>query len=80
MDILWFCLIGLAAGWLSGQILKTGSGTAIHNLIVGVIGAIIGGFLMRMIGFQATNLVGQLVSATIGAIVLLIALRTLSKR
>ena len=45
MSLLWFLLIGLAAGWLAGQIMKGGGFGIIGDLIVGVIGAFIGGWL-----------------------------------
>jgi len=45
MSLLWFLLIGLAAGWLAGQIMKGGGFGLVGDLIVGVIGALLGGFL-----------------------------------
>ena len=80
MEFLWFLLIGLAAGWLAGQITKGGSFGLVNNLIVGVIGAILGGVLFSLIGLKAYGLVGQLVTATVGALVLLFALKKLAKK
>jgi len=74
MELLWFILIGLAAGWLGGRIMKGGGFGLIGNMIVGVIGAILGGFLLGLLGFQAVSLLGHLVSATIGACVLIVLL------
>ncbi len=80
MELLWFILIGCCAGWLTGQIFK-GSGFGIlGNIIVGVIGALVGGFLVRLVGFAPTNLLGQLVSATVGALVLLALLMKFGRR
>jgi len=71
MNIVWFLLIGLAAGWLAGRIMKgKGFGVA-GNLVVGVIGALVGGFLFQLLGITAGGLIGALVMATVGAIVLL---------
>jgi uncharacterized membrane protein YeaQ/YmgE (transglycosylase-associated protein family) len=75
MDFLYFILIGLAAGWLAGQIMKTNKSGLINNLIIGVIGAVLGGFLFGLLGLAATGLTGNLVTATVGAIVLIILLR-----
>lgn len=75
MELVWFVLIGLCAGWLANQIMKGGSDGIVGNMIVGVIGAIFGGFLFRLIGLQATGLLGSLVTATVGAIVLIWLLR-----
>ena len=44
MKLVLFLLIGLAAGWLAGEIMKSKRGL-LGNLAVGVIGAFIGGFL-----------------------------------
>lgn len=75
MHIIWFLLIGLAAGWLAGQIMKGGGFGLVGDLVVGVIGALLGGFLFGLLGMHAGGLVGNLVMATIGAIVLLWLLR-----
>ncbi|MGH7207223.1 MAG: GlsB/YeaQ/YmgE family stress response membrane protein [Nitrospiraceae bacterium] len=75
MHIFWFLLIGLAAGWLAGQIMKGGGFGLIGDLIVGVIGALLGGFLFDLFGLHATGLLGNLLMATAGAIVLIALLR-----
>lgn len=72
-----FVVIGAIAGWLAGQIMKgRGFGLPV-NVLVGVVGAFIGGLLLGIIGFSATHLLGQIISATIGAVVLLYLLRLL---
>jgi uncharacterized membrane protein YeaQ/YmgE (transglycosylase-associated protein family) len=75
-----FLLIGLAAGWLAGMIMKKKSFGLVVNLIIGVIGAFVGGFLFGLIGVSTVNLIGQLVSATVGAIVLLFILGFLKNK
>jgi uncharacterized membrane protein YeaQ/YmgE (transglycosylase-associated protein family) len=79
MEFVWFVLIGLAAGWLAGQIMKTGYGL-IGDLLVGVIGAVLGGALFRMLEIAAYGLLGQLIVATLGAILLIILLRFVARR
>ncbi len=70
-----FIIIGGIAGWLAGLIMKgRGFGLPV-NILVGVVGAFIGGFLMGILGFSATHLLGQIISATIGAVVLLYVVR-----
>jgi uncharacterized membrane protein YeaQ/YmgE (transglycosylase-associated protein family) len=72
MHYLYMAIIGILAGWLAGQIFK-GSGFGLTgNLVVGIIGAIIGGLLFGLFGFHATNTLGKLISATVGAVVLLV--------
>lgn len=79
MEIVWFLLIGLAAGWLAGQIMKGGGYGLVGDLIVGVIGAIIGGFLFPLVGIHGTGLLGQLLVATGGAVLLIFILRNVKK-
>jgi uncharacterized membrane protein YeaQ/YmgE (transglycosylase-associated protein family) len=79
MHFLWFILIGIAAGWLAGQIMKGGGYGLVGDLIVGVIGAVLGGFLFGLLGISAGGLVGSLVTATVGAIALIALLRLIKK-
>ncbi|MFQ5751203.1 MAG: GlsB/YeaQ/YmgE family stress response membrane protein [bacterium] len=71
MNIILFLLIGLVAGWLAGQIMKGRGFGLIGNLVVGVIGAFIGGFLFSSLGVASFGLVGTLIAALVGAIILL---------
>jgi len=71
MSLILFLCIGALAGYLAGQITK-GSGFGLGgNLVVGIAGAFIGGFIFRAVGIMAYSLIGSLISAVIGAIVLL---------
>lgn len=80
MNFVWFCLIGLCAGWLAGVLTKGGGFGLVGNLIVGVIGAILGGVLFGALGIQSSNLLGALVTATVGAVVLLFILSLIAKK
>lgn len=76
MNFIWFILIGLAAGWLAGQLVKGTSFGLLGDIIVGVIGALLGGFLFSTFGLSTGGgLLGSLIVATIGAVVLLFGLR-----
>ena len=80
MEFVWFILIGLAAGWLAGQVMKGGGFGVLGDIVVGVIGELLGGFLFRTFGVSAGGgLLGSLIVATIGAIVLLFVLRLVKK-
>ena len=79
MEFLWFLLIGLAAGWLAGKITQGSGFGVLGDLVVGVVGAMLGGLLFRLVGLSATGLLGSLVVAAIGAIVLLFLLRQIKK-
>jgi uncharacterized membrane protein YeaQ/YmgE (transglycosylase-associated protein family) len=70
-----FLLIGLVAGWLAGQLVKRRGSGWVEDLIVGVIGALIGGFVFGLLGVNVGGLIGDLISATVGAVILLYLMR-----
>jgi len=80
MEFAWFILIGLCAGWLAGQLTKGSGFGIVGNVIVGVIGALVGGFTFRLVGLAAYGLLGQLIVSTVGAILLLALLRFVHPR
>jgi uncharacterized membrane protein YeaQ/YmgE (transglycosylase-associated protein family) len=76
--VLWI-LIGLIAGWAAGKIMK-GSGYGIlADIGLGIVGAIVGGFLLRLLGVHGYGIVGTTVVATLGAIFLIWLSRLLKK-
>lgn len=68
--MIWAILIGAAAGYLAGNILRGEGYGAIGNIFLGVLGGFLGDFLFSLAGFSATGIVGKLISATVGAILL----------
>jgi uncharacterized membrane protein YeaQ/YmgE (transglycosylase-associated protein family) len=78
MSLIYFLVIGLCAGWLAGAYMRKGF-TMTGNLIIGVVGAYIGGFLFWLVGFPPQGLLARLITATVGAIVLLAILQRLDK-
>ena len=81
IHLIFFLLIGLAAGWLAGRITKGKSYGLVNDLIVGVVGEFLGGILFSLIGLSGpSGLIGSLITATVGAIVFLYLLRTIGKR
>lgn len=74
-----FLVIGLAAGWLAEKLAKREEFTVLGNLVVGCVGSILGGLLLGLIGFVATNIIAKLITATIGAVLLLYLLEIYRK-
>lgn len=72
MNLLFWIILGLIAGWLASIVMKSSQGP-VMDIIVGVIGAVIGGFLMSLFG--QTGVTGfniySLIVATLGAVVLI---------
>lgn len=75
--LLWFLLIGLVAGWLAGLVMGVGGYGLIGDLIIGVLGAFLGGWLFGVLGIRAGGLLGALLTAFVGAVVLLFLVRLL---
>jgi uncharacterized membrane protein YeaQ/YmgE (transglycosylase-associated protein family) len=75
---LWI-IIGLIAGWLATQILG-GRGGLFYNLAIGLIGAIVGGFLFEKLNLHVMpDFWGNLITATIGAVIFLLIWRAIRR-
>ncbi|WP_205609808.1 GlsB/YeaQ/YmgE family stress response membrane protein [Noviherbaspirillum galbum] len=75
MDLLWLLLVGLIAGWLASMIVGGPFGL-LGDIIVGIIGSYIGGWLFGRMGWSAGGgTLGTIIVATVGAIVLLLLIR-----
>ncbi|MCR9134628.1 MAG: GlsB/YeaQ/YmgE family stress response membrane protein [Alphaproteobacteria bacterium] len=70
MGIIGFLIIGLLAGFIAEKVMNRNHGL-IKNLVVGVIGAYVGGFLATALGLAFFGFLGNLIVATVGAIVVL---------
>jgi uncharacterized membrane protein YeaQ/YmgE (transglycosylase-associated protein family) len=83
MNIIAWIIFGALAGWVASKIMGTDAEQgAIANIIVGIIGAFIGGFLMQIIGGSGVtgfNIKSFLV-AVVGAVVLLAIYKAVRKR
>jgi uncharacterized membrane protein YeaQ/YmgE (transglycosylase-associated protein family) len=76
MNLIWFLLVGLIAGWLAGKVMRGGGYGVIGDLIVGVIGALIGGWLFGVLGIGVgLGLIGAIITAFVGAVILIVILR-----
>jgi uncharacterized membrane protein YeaQ/YmgE (transglycosylase-associated protein family) len=79
MDLLWAIIIGIVAGWLAGVLVKGRGFGLFGNLIVGIVGAVIGSAVFGMLDMPAYGTAGVLAMSTVGAVILL-ALASLAKR
>ncbi len=75
-SLLVILFVGLVAGWLAGQIVQgTGFGI-IGDIVIGILGAFIGSWLLPQLGIHlGTGLVSAILNATIGAVLLLLIVR-----
>jgi uncharacterized membrane protein YeaQ/YmgE (transglycosylase-associated protein family) len=78
-SLLVILVVGIVAGWLAGQVVRGGGFGLIGDLIVGVIGAFIGDWLLPRLNIHVgSGTVALIINATIGAIVLLLIIRLVS--
>jgi len=82
MSIIGWIVLGLLAGWLAGLIMKGGGYGIIGDIILGIIGALVGGFLSSaLLGIDVTGFnFTSLVIAVLGAIVVIAIARAVSPR
>ncbi len=78
MYLLWQIAIGILAGWLAGKIMRGRGFGVLVDLLLGIVGSVVGGFVFGLLGIYAGSLVGSLVVATAGAVLLLYLVRMLS--
>ncbi len=71
MDFIWFILIGALAGFIAGKLMRGGGFGLIINLLLGIIGGILGGWVFSLFGFAATGIIGSLVTSVVGAVIFL---------
>jgi uncharacterized membrane protein YeaQ/YmgE (transglycosylase-associated protein family) len=69
-------VVGVIAGWLAGKIVRGSGFGLVGDAAIGVVGALIGDWLLHRLGIHfGSGIIGLTINATIGAIVLLLALR-----
>lgn len=74
MEILYILIIGAVAGWLAGVIMKGYGFGLIGNIIVGIVGSFIGGFVLSKLGVNIATgdgTINTIVTSVIGAVILL---------
>ena len=69
-----FLLVGAIAGWLAGVIVRGYGFGVVGNIVVGIVGAFLAGWLLPQLGLNLglSGIVGSIIFAMIGAIVLLL--------
>lgn len=74
-----FLLIGLAAGWLAGVLMKGRGFGLVGNLVLGVIGAFVGGWVLDLLNIDLRLPFANLLTAVLGAVLLLGALNIVKR-
>src|ERR1700694_4725605 len=78
-NVLWWLVVGLIAGFFASRVMRGGGYGLIGDIVVGLIGAFIGGWLAEFLGLGSYGLVGTIVVAFFGACFLLALLHAVSR-
>jgi uncharacterized membrane protein YeaQ/YmgE (transglycosylase-associated protein family) len=78
-NLIWWIIVGLIAGWAAGKIMKGGGYGVAADIILGIVGAVVGGWLLGALGIYAGGLLGTIVVAIIGAVFLIWLTRLIKK-
>jgi len=78
--LLWWVIVGLIAGWATGKIMKGGGYGTLMDIVIGIAGALIGGFVMRMLGGTGQGgTIYTILVAILGGVILTWIVRQLKK-
>ncbi len=81
MFIIWWIVVGLIAGFLTGKLMKGSGFGPVMDIVVGIVGAVVGGFIMRALGFASQGgLIYTILVAVLGAVLLTLLIRLVTRR
>lgn len=69
--LVWWIVVGLIAGWAAGKIMKGGGYGVVMDILLGIVGAVVGGWLLGLLGIHSEGLIGSIIVAIIGAVFLI---------
>lgn len=77
--VIWL-VIGAIAGWLAGQVVTGGGFGLVGDIVVGIVGAVVGGWLFPIFWLPIGGpIVGAIINAAIGAIIVLVVVRLVKR-
>ena len=80
MSLLYWIIVGLIAGWLTGQVMRGGGYGVIADTILGMLGGIVGGWVFGELGIWPTGgMLGAIIVAFVGAVILVAITRVLRR-
>jgi uncharacterized membrane protein YeaQ/YmgE (transglycosylase-associated protein family) len=77
--LIWWIIVGLVAGWAAGKIMKGSGYGVLTDIVLGIVGAVVGGLLLGVLGIHGEGLIGSIVVAIFGAVFLIWLSRRLKK-
>ena len=80
MFIIWWIIVGLIAGWITGKLMSGGGYGALMDIVIGIVGAIVGGFIMQKLGYAGSGgMLYTILVAVLGAVILTLLLRLITR-
>lgn len=79
-NILALLIVGAIAGWLASLVMKNKGLSLGGYLVLGILGAIVGGFVLGLLQLHASGLIGSIISATVGAMILIWLVQAIWKK
>ncbi len=78
--LIWWCIVGGIAGFLAGKVMKGGGFGVLMDIVVGIVGAVIGGWVFGILGIlRSGGIIASIIVAFIGACILLWLIRLIKK-
>jgi len=79
MDILWTLIVGGVVGWLASIVMKSNAQMGlIANIVVGIVGSVLGSWIFGLLGLGAWGPIGRLIVSVAGAMILIAILRAMN--
>jgi uncharacterized membrane protein YeaQ/YmgE (transglycosylase-associated protein family) len=80
MNLIWWIVVGLIAGWAAGKIMKGGGYGTAMDIVLGIVGAVVGGWIFSALGiYPGGGIIGSILVAIIGAIIVIWITRLIKK-
>ena len=71
-SLIWFVIVGAISGWLANSIMKRGEKGFLRNMLLGVVGGIVGGSVFNVIGLSTKpNTFGMIITSVAGAVLVI---------
>ncbi len=70
LGFLWTLFLGGLAGWIAGKIMNS-EGGVFRNVLLGLIGGVVGSFVLGILGIHGNGIIGGTVVSVVGACILI---------
>jgi uncharacterized membrane protein YeaQ/YmgE (transglycosylase-associated protein family) len=77
--IIWWIVVGLIAGWAAGKIMKGGGYGVMADILLGIVGGVVGGWVIRLLGIGSGGFIWSILVAILGAVILIWITRLIKK-